>query len=66
MNLAELRELYGTVEKCFDVLLQWRQPNGYVCPFCGHDLYCVLNDRRMRHSATVAAEAGLGRAGGVV
>ena len=37
ISLNEFLSLYGTEQQCFDALYQWRWPNGFVCPNCGHD-----------------------------
>ena len=33
---------------CFDALYQWRWPNGFLCPHCGHDRCCQLNSRKLQ------------------
>lgn len=38
---------YGTEEQCFDALFQWRWPDGFRCPHCGHDRYCQLAHRKL-------------------
>ena len=46
-SLTEFIQAYGTEEQCFDVLYQWRWPKGFSCPFCGHDTYCQLTQRKL-------------------
>ena len=44
----EFLSLYGTEDQCFDALYQWRWPNGFMCPHCGHDRCCQLNSRKLQ------------------
>lgn len=46
-SLSEFIQSYGTEEQCFDALFQWRWPNGFSCPFCAHDQYCQLTQRKL-------------------
>ena len=61
LSLPSFLENYGTEEQCFEALVRWRWPNGFVCPACGHDKYCMLNTRSLfqcnkcRHQASVKA-----------
>ena len=48
ISLTEFLSLYGTVDQCFDALYQWRWPNGFLCPHCGHDRCCQLNSRKLQ------------------
>ena len=41
ISLNEFLSLYGTEDQCFDALFQWRWPNGFLCPHCGHDRCCL-------------------------
>ncbi len=34
LSLPKFNEMYGTEEKCRQVLLKLRWPNGFVCPQC--------------------------------
>ena len=47
LGLNEFLEHYGTEEQCFDALYQWRWPDGFRCPHCGHDQYCQLAFRKL-------------------
>ena len=40
ISLNEFLSLYATEDQCFDALYQWRWPNGFLCPHCGHDQCC--------------------------
>ena len=44
-SLQEFFSQYGTEQQCSQALIQWRWPQGFSCPVCGHDKYCVLNTR---------------------
>jgi transposase-like protein len=35
-------KLYGSEEKCRQVLFSWRWPEGFVCPACGGMRHCVV------------------------
>ena len=35
ISLNEFLSLYGTED--LDALFQWRWPNGFLCPHCGHE-----------------------------
>ena len=48
ISLNEFLSLYGTEDQCFDALYQWRWPNGFICPHCGHDRHCQLNTRKLQ------------------
>ncbi|MEJ1343134.1 MAG: IS1595 family transposase [Candidatus Sedimenticola sp. (ex Thyasira tokunagai)] len=41
-----LRE-YGAEEQCRSALYQWRWPNGFVCPECGHTECCEITSRQL-------------------
>ena len=48
ISLNAFLSLYGTEDQCFDALYQWRWPNGFLCPHCGHDRCCQLNSRKLQ------------------
>ncbi len=48
LTLPEFLASYGTEEQCLDAPLQWRWPDGFVCPACGHD-QCHRLARRDLH-----------------
>ncbi|UJX40938.1 IS1595 family transposase [Desulfovibrio sp. JY] len=39
---------FGTEDKCWAHLVQWRWPEGFVCPICGRDKYSLLIVGRRR------------------
>ena len=48
LSLNEFIKRYGTEALCFDALYNWRWPNGYQCPHCGHDKGCQLTTRKLQ------------------
>jgi hypothetical protein len=48
LSLNEFLKDYGTEEQCFAALYALRWPDGFRCPFCGHDQCCQLNYRRLQ------------------
>src|SRR5271154_3875062 len=42
---VEFERLYGTEEKCREVLFSWRWPEGFACPGCGGMAHCELEKR---------------------
>lgn len=46
-SLQELISQYGSEEQCHQALFQWRWPDGFKCPKCGHDHYCSLRSRKL-------------------
>lgn len=48
ISLSEFIKQYGTEEQCFDALYQWRWPDGFRCPHCGHDKHCQLTVRKLQ------------------
>ncbi|QFT55941.1 ISXO2-like transposase domain protein [Microbulbifer sp. THAF38] len=48
ISLTQFLKAYGTEEQCFDALCQWRWPNGFCCPHCGHDKHCNLAYRKLK------------------
>lgn len=47
MSITEFQKLYGTEEQCYEALYQWRWPEGFRCPLCGHDKSCQIALRKM-------------------
>ncbi len=44
---VEFDRLYGTEEKCREVLFSWRWPGGFECPACGGFAHCELEKRAL-------------------
>lgn len=48
----EFHALYGTEKQCIKALEQWRWPDGFLCPACGHDKGHRLAHRRLMQCAS--------------
>ena len=48
ISLTEFLNQYGTEEQCFDALFEWRWPEGFLCPHCGHGHHCQLTTRKLQ------------------
>ena len=48
ISLNEFLSLYGTEDRCFDALFQWRWPNGFLCPHCAHNRRGQLTNRKLQ------------------
>ncbi len=48
LSLAAFLKQYGSEERCFTALYDWRWPNGFECPFCGHNECCQLTVRKLQ------------------
>lgn len=48
MSEDAFETLFGTEEKCWARLVEWRWPRGFVCPACGGDKYSLLVVGRRR------------------
>ena len=61
VSLPDYLKLYGTEDQCFDALFEWRWPEGFVCPNCGHKKSCQLKGRKLQqcnqchHQASITA-----------
>lgn len=47
MSIHSFIEKYGSEEQCKNYLFALRWPNGFHCPYCGHDHYCQLKSRAL-------------------
>lgn len=48
LSLNEFMSHYGTEEQCWETLADWRWPDGFQCPSCGHSEFCQLAYRQLR------------------
>lgn len=62
LSLPEFFSRYGTEAQCAETLFQWRWPQGFVCPECGHaEGYSeiktrgLLQCRHCRHQTSLTA-----------
>jgi len=46
-SMQEFISQYGTEQQCRQALIQWRWPQGFQCPVCGHDKHCKLTTRSL-------------------
>ena len=42
LSLPAFLEQYGTEEQCRQVVFEMRWPEGFVCPECGHNRFCII------------------------
>ena len=47
LSLQEFLSQFGTEDQCRSRMFQWRWPEGYICPECGHRKYCELKSRQL-------------------
>ena len=45
MSIHSFISQFGTEEQCRKHLFSLRWPNGFHCPYCGHDQHCHLKSR---------------------
>ena len=45
LSLPEFLKQYGSEAQCRNALFQWRWPEGFACPECGHIGYCEIAGR---------------------
>jgi len=48
MSEDEFEVQFGTEDKCWAHLVQWRWPKGFICPICGGSKYSLLVVGRLR------------------
>ena len=48
MTLMDWQKQYGTAEGCVEALIEQRWPEGFRCPYCGHDEGYVIIDPATR------------------
>ena len=47
LSLTEFCERYGTEEQCREAVVQWRWPDGFVCPHCGSRDHSIVGIRAL-------------------
>lgn len=47
LSLHEFLSSYGTEKQCKEALFSIRWPQGFICPQCGHDQYCLIKTRQL-------------------
>ncbi len=47
LSIPRFLKTYGTEKQCNNALFQWRWPNGFICPECGHTGYCEIASRKV-------------------
>ena len=47
LSLPKFLSQFGTDEQCRQAMFQWRWPQGFVCPKCGHTGCCELKSRKI-------------------
>jgi ribosomal protein L37AE/L43A len=61
VSLLDWQEKYGTEEKCEEVLIQTRWPDGFVCPRCNSVKHSYISTRKLfqcsccRHQVSITA-----------
>jgi hypothetical protein len=48
LSLPEFLKHFGSEEQCRAALFEWRWPQGFRCPECGHTGYCESLVRKIR------------------
>ena len=47
LSLQQFNQQYGTNRQCQDLLFQFRWPQGFSCPRCGHKRYSLIQTRAL-------------------
>ena len=61
VSLLEWQKQYGTEEACIDALIQYRWPNGFICPECGYTEAYYITTRQLyecvhcKHQVSITA-----------
>ena len=62
ISLTQFLSLYGEERQCQEQFLQWRWPDGFICPHCGCTEHCTLKVRelfqcnRCHHQTSLTAD----------
>jgi transposase-like protein len=59
MSEAAFDQKFGTEERCWAHLVEWRWPNGFECPCCGGRKYCVVGYRRLFQCSNCHSQASV-------
>jgi ribosomal protein L37AE/L43A len=62
---VEFERLYGTEDKCREVLFSWRWPAGFECPACGGSAHCELERRALWQCNACRTQRGSSSSGSV-
>jgi ribosomal protein L37AE/L43A len=47
LSLTKFLDEYGTEVQCHQALCQWKWPDGFQCPHCGHTNCCKVSTRKL-------------------
>jgi transposase-like protein len=47
LSLTQFLDEYGTEVQCHQALYQWKWPEGFQCPHCGHSKYSKVSTRKL-------------------
>ena len=47
LSLTKFLDEYGTEAQCHQALYQWKWPDGFQCPHCGHSNCCEVSTRKL-------------------
>lgn len=47
LSLTQFLDAYGTEAQCHQALYQWKWPDGFQCPHCGHSKYSKVSTRKL-------------------
>src|SRR5512134_899725 len=59
LSEARFDELYGSEDRCREVVLGWRWPRGFVCPGCGGQNHCVIKTRGLYQCTSCRRQTSL-------
>jgi len=61
LSEADFDAQFGTEDKCWAYLVEWRWPKGFACPVCGGGKYCLLvvGKRRLFQCAQCRAQTSV-------
>ena len=59
LSEARFDELYGSEDRCREVVFRWRWPQGFVCPGCGGRNHCVIKTRALYQCTSCRRQTSL-------